>query len=160
MTENIVALADRAWAEARPKVSPFDLAGADVARWSDLPEPVVEFVVADLLHRRSAFLFAGDGGAGKSILCQTLATCVAAGHPFLGRTTMTGPAVFISGEDDRDILRNRHARICKALGLDPALLDGKLFVRSMTDGDMVLWREGKPTRLAEQLATDLASSNT
>jgi RecA-family ATPase len=157
MTENIVALADRAWAEARPKVSSFDLAGADVALWKYLPEPLVEFVVTDLLHRRSAFLVAGDGGAGKSILCQLLSTCVAVGHPFLGRATMQGPAVFITGEDDQDILRSRHHRICKALDLDPAQLDGRLFIRSMTDADMFLWRDGKPTRLAEQLATDLAS---
>jgi RecA-family ATPase len=158
MTDNIRVLADRMWAEAgHTKVSPFDLAGADVAHWRGLPEPVVEFVVADLLHRRSAILIAGDGGAGKSILCQLLSTCVAAGRPFLGRAVMSGPAVFISGEDDQDILRNRQARVCKALGLDPAQLDGKLYIRSMTDADMVIWREGEATDLAEQLASDLAS---
>jgi RecA-family ATPase len=157
MTENIVALADRAWAEARPKVSPFDLAGADVALWKGLPEPVVEFVVAELLHRRSAFLIAGDGGAGKSILCQLLVTSVAAGLPFLGRTVMSGPAVFITGEDDLDVLRSRQRRICEALALDPAQLDGKLFIRSMIDTDMALWRDGEATTLAEQLAADLVS---
>jgi RecA-family ATPase len=90
-------------------------------------------------------------------LCQLLSTCVAAGRPFLGRAVMSGPAVFISGEDDQDILRSRQARICKTLGLDPALLDGKLYIRSMTDADMVIWREGGATDLAEQLASDLAS---
>ena len=157
MTDNILALADRAWADSRPKLSPFDLAGADVALWNDLPEPLVEFVVADLLHRRSAFLVAGDGGAGKSILCQLLSTCVAVGAPFLGRATMQGRAVFITGEDDQDVLRIRHSRICKTLGLDPAQLEGKLSIRSMADTDMFLWSDGKPTKLAQLLATDLAS---
>ena len=155
--DNILSLADHAWEHNREKHSPFDLAGADVALWKDLPEPVVEFVVADLLHRRSAFLVAGDGGAGKSILCQLLATCVAAGSPFLGRATMQGRAVFTTGEDDQDILRFRQQRICEALDLDLAQLDGRLFIRSMTDADMVLWRDGKATKLAEKLATDLAS---
>lgn len=157
MTDNILALADRAWAESRPKLSPFDLAGADVALWNDLPEPSVEFVVADLLHRRSAFLVAGDGGAGKSILCQMLSTCVAVSAPFLGRATMQGRAVFITGEDDQDVLRIRHSRICKTLSLDPAQLEGKLSIRSMADTDMFLWSDGKPTKLAQLLATDLAS---
>jgi hypothetical protein len=155
--DNILALADRTWAESRAKLSPFDLAGADVALWNNLPEPSVEFVVADLLHRRSAFLVAGDGGAGKSILCQMLSTCVAVGAPFLGRATMQGRAVFITGEDDQDVLRMRHSRICQTLGLDPAQLEGKLSIRSMADTDMFLWSDGKPTKLAQLLATDLAS---
>ena len=65
--------------------------------------------------------------------------------------------MFITGEDDLDVLRSRQRRICEALALDRAQLDGKLFIRSMTDTGMFLWRDGKATKLAEQLATDLAS---
>ena len=78
-------------------------------------------MVADLLHRRSAFLIAGDGGAGKSILCQMLATCVAAGHPFLGRAVMSGPAVFITGEDDLDVLREGRLSIRSLSGHGPEM---------------------------------------
>ena len=62
-------------------------------------------------------LVAGDGGAGKSILMQIAATCVANGKPFVGKTVEKGPALYVTAEDPEEVVHIRQERINNALGL-------------------------------------------
>ena len=71
----------------------FDLANASVARWRDIDLEPLAFTVAELLPHNTAWLIGGDTGSGKSILMQTLCTCVAADLPFLGKAVRHGRAV-------------------------------------------------------------------
>lgn len=49
--------------------------------------------------------------------------------------------LFFSGEDGAAVLRQRVAKICRALAIDPASLDGKLFLLDASDIDPTLYRE-------------------
>lgn len=75
-------------------------------------------------------LMAADGGVGKTLFSQQLATCVAAGVDWLGKVNEPGPVLAFYCEDPLPELWRRQRGICRQLGVDPALLDGRLFIRS------------------------------
>jgi hypothetical protein len=135
----------------------FKLKDHFVDRWIDKVAPEVEWSVAELLPHAKASLVGGDAGSGKSILMQTCATCIAADIPFLGRQVRPGVAVYITGEDDEDIVHLRQERICKSLGVTLEQLKGRLIIRSMADEDLWLYRDGRPTSLADSLEQSLAA---
>lgn len=105
----------------------------------------MEFTVAEIIPHHTAWLIGGDSGSGKSILMQTLCTCIAADLPFLGRAVRHGRAVYVTGEDRDDILHARQLRIFKALGISFAEVGNNLLVRSMADREMWLFNEHGPT---------------
>jgi len=111
-----------------------------------VPLPVL---VADLVPDECAGILTGAGGGGKGILMQSLATCVASpDKPFLGRLTQHGRAAFITAEDTRRILINRQDKISRELGIAPEDLADSLILKSVTNEDMFLFRQGKRTGLA------------
>lgn len=130
---------------AKPAQRFFDLAHAQAERWRDKELPAMEFTVADLLPHHTAWLLGGDSGSGKSILMQTLCTCVAADHAFLGRAVRHGRAIYVTGEDRDDILHARQLRIFKALGLSWNDVGDNLLIRSMADQEMWLFGDRGPT---------------
>lgn len=134
-----------------------DLAFADVARWAGIDPPEVAFTVADLVPQAAVTVLGGDGGAGKGVLLQTAATCVAAGLPFLGHATRQGGAVYVSAEDPEGVLHARQARINADLGLDMSDLGGRLFIKSASERELYLFSDGKPTALASMLEDELAA---
>lgn len=134
----------------------FDLPAGYALHWLDKEVPPMGILVSDLIPDHMVSICAGDGGSGKSILMQTLATCVASlDKPFLGRATEHGRAVFITGEDPEYILHIRQVRICQALGLTLHDVGETLIVKSMADHDVFLFSEGKPTALAEKLEQEI-----
>jgi len=76
-----------------------------------------EFVVAPLMPRKALTLLSGAGGAGKSLLAQQAAVCIANGLPFLGFKCIQGPVLGVFCEDDEDELLRRAARMFEAFGL-------------------------------------------
>lgn len=86
-------------------------------------------------------LLAGHGGGGKSYVALSIAVHVALGLPFGERATTQTNVLFFSGEDGARILRQRLARICRELEIDPAQLDGKLHLLDASDMDPALHRE-------------------
>ena len=94
-----------------------------------------QFIWGDWLPLRQTTMLSGDGGVGKSLLSQQLATCVAAGRFFLGRPTMAGPTLYLTVEDDVDELMRRQFAICDALGIDFADLAGRLHLVSLAGED-------------------------
>ena len=44
-------------------------------------------------------------GEGKSTIAQLLLTCIAEGRPFLGRTVLAGPAIYVAAERGQEAAR-------------------------------------------------------
>lgn len=80
--------------------------------WQDQPMPQRRWLIPGLLIRGSVTLLGGDGGVGKSLLAQQLATAMAIGQPFLGIEPHADPVPSLSlfCEDDLEELhfRQRH----------------------------------------------------
>lgn len=98
----------------------------DTATWIGRNPPERRFIVDGWLARGTAALLVGEDGIGKSLLAQQLATCVAAGRPFLGMPVERAAAIYITCEDDADELWRRQRGINAALSLPadcaPAML--------------------------------------
>ncbi|MCB2077673.1 MAG: AAA family ATPase [Novosphingobium sp.] len=112
----------------------------DVAAWADVDPPPRKWMMERWLPRRRAAYITGKGGAGKSLLGQQLATCIALGLPFLGVETTQAPVIYLTAEDDTDELQRRQRDICRMLGISEAELKLKLFPLSLfgkSDNKMV-----------------------
>ncbi len=81
--------------------------------------PERDWLIPSVLIRRSITLFAGDGGTGKSLMCQQLQVAAALGADWLG-IPIRGPIQSFGFycEDDDDELDRRFASICKHYGVD------------------------------------------
>lgn len=120
--------------EARdPAPAPLSL--IDPAGWAGLGVPERSWKVKDYIPDRQATLLTGKGAAGKSLVSQQQATCIALGLPFLGVETVQTNALYITCEDDADELHRRQVAICANLGVDIQELSGKLFLLSL-QGEM------------------------
>lgn len=113
----------------------FDLADLidtiDPSEWEDCETPVREWLLDGWIPARQMTLLTGPGAAGKSLMTQQLATCVAMGRPFLG-TTVTGcRALYITCEDDLDELHRRQKSICAALNMSLPYLSERLYLASL-----------------------------
>ncbi len=86
-------------------------------------------------------LLAGHGGGGKSYVALNIAVHVALGMRFGSLATTQTKVLFFSGEDGAKVLRQRLAKICRALKIDLAQLDGKLHLLDASDIDPALHRE-------------------
>ncbi len=86
---------------------------------------------------------AGHGGGGKSFVALTVAVHVALGLPFGDLATTRTRTLFYSGEDGRRPLQQRLAKICRAMRIDMARLDGWLFMIDASDADPALFRENR-----------------
>jgi RecA-family ATPase len=129
------------------------IADAPASRWDGQEVPEQEFVIDGLAPRGRLANVAGVGGAGKGILMQTAATCIAAGLPFLGKETLQGPVAYYSCEDDDATLQHRQVRINDLLGLS-ATPEG-LFIRSYLGFDLTMFTRGKWTKLFDWLWADI-----
>ena len=125
-------------------VKPF---GAVMIHLPVVPTPIL---AADLIPYDCVTILTGDGGAGKGITLQTLCTTVAAlgAKPFMGRAVYprSGKAIFLTGEDTDQQLRNRQARTCKALEIDEQAVADTLILHSVAGREFYLWSDGKPTQ--------------
>jgi AAA domain/DnaB-like helicase N terminal domain len=99
------------------------------------------FVWDGLIPVGHVTLWGAHGGTGKSLMALMLAVSVAQGLPLFNVPTMPGRVVFFSGEDDGGLLRHRLGFICEGLGIDPADLEGKLFLVDATAHDPVLYAQ-------------------
>lgn len=71
--------------------------------------------------------FFGDGGLGKSLITQQLATCVVTGQSFYGLDVQRGPVMMVTCEDEPNELHWRQKAINRQLGVDMDEL-GKLVI--------------------------------
>jgi RecA-family ATPase len=103
----------------------------DPSEWADCPRPVRKWLLDRWIPAKQMTYFTGDGGAGKSLTGQQLATCVAMGRPFLGVATSMTAALYLTCEDDYEELHCRQKDICAGLGMTIEALHGRLHLMSL-----------------------------
>jgi len=110
-----------------------------ISELSTEPKPR-EWIVDSLVPANEVTSLYGDGGIGKSLLAQQLATAVSLGKPFLLKDTMQAPSLYISCEDDWDELQRRQFAINQSYGLLVGnAINGRLWSRTGFDNIMVTW---------------------
>ncbi len=121
------------WGDPGAAVDEFpDLPGeSGPDQWDGNKPPPREFVLDGWIARRAAGLLGGQDGVGKSLLAQLLATCGAAGAPFLGLPIIRQRAIYITCEDPTDEMHRRQESINASLGLTMADLKGWLKTYSL-----------------------------
>lgn len=97
---------------------PGDFIGAD--------PPVREWVVEGCLPRKQVTLLYGDGGLGKTLLAQQLATSMALNREWMGRKTSGGLTLCVFSEDDTDEIWRRQIDINRSANTDLQALSGKI----------------------------------
>ncbi|WP_380941800.1 AAA family ATPase [Sphingomonas floccifaciens] len=106
----------------------------DPGAWQDQPAPARTWALHEWIPTRQATYLTGAGSAGKSLLSQQLATCVALGRSFLGVETRQSVAIYLTCEDDADELHRRQLAICAALNVSARELSGKLHLITLAGG--------------------------
>lgn len=89
-------------------VDPSQLAGVNI--------PPLEWFVDGLIPHKTVTLLSGDGGLGKSLLMQQLATHATLGINWLGLEIRKCKAFGLFCEDSNEELWRRQDKICKAAG--------------------------------------------
>lgn len=131
---------------------------------NDSPFDVLPHYVERWIPQNEVTLLAGHGGSGKSYVALSIAVHVALGLTFGSLATIRSNVLFFSGEDGARVLQQRLAKLCRALEIDLAQLEGKLHLLDASDIDPALHRErrdvvaGRPvivtkTPLLDGLAT-------
>lgn len=95
-------------------------------------------VMRPYFPRRVATLLAGHGGVGKSMLALTIAAHVAPGRPWGPFEVEQGKAVFLSFEDEGDVVESRLRRIIDLYGLPAALVIENLTILDGSDAEAEL----------------------
>lgn len=80
--------------------------------------PARDWMVEGCFLRGSIALVSGNGGVGKSLLLQQLATSACLGLPWLGLHLKAGRALMLACEDDGDELHRRQWSINRSLNRD------------------------------------------
>lgn len=99
-------------------------------RWQSQNAPKQEWLMEPWLPKYRATLLTGDGGTGKSLFAQQLATAAALGAPMMGVPVNRQNAIYITCEDDLDELHRRQEGINKALCATMDDLNNRLFMLS------------------------------
>jgi hypothetical protein len=103
--------------------------------------PPRAWIVPDWLPEGEVTALYGDGGIGKTLLAQQLATAVATGMHFLGLPVQQMPVLAVLCEDATEELHRRQDAINRYLGcgMHPALSDLRLWPRVGTDNFLVMY---------------------
>lgn len=86
--------------------------------WQGRTPPARDWVVENCFLRGTVCMISGDGGVGKSLLMQQLATSFVLGRSWLGKSVQGGRAIYLACEDDQDELWRRQADINRSLGVE------------------------------------------
>jgi len=116
-----------------PALRPVSLANVMQASKDDWP-----CVVSFYFPRRVTTLLGGHGGVGKSMLALILAAHVAAGRPWGGLEVDHGRAVYLSFEDEADVVLQRLRRIIEHYELSPDAVQAHLRVFDGSDAETEL----------------------
>lgn len=100
-------------AEQEDELQPLHVIPA--TEWHGVEAPEREWAVTDWIPLKQATYLTGPGSAGKSLLGQQLATCLAFASPFFGLEVRQRPTFYVTCEDDADELHRRQKAICEAV---------------------------------------------
>lgn len=130
---------DLSWMHDDPDVIP--LLPRRPMAWADLkgrePQPRA-WAVQDWLPMGAAALLAGRGGIGKTLLAQTIGTCLAANLNYFADTPRPLRVLCWFGEDDHDELWRRQRDICTWAGIGMEDLVDSLVVQPYASQDITL----------------------
>ncbi len=118
--------------------------------WADEIPPPYDWIVDGCFLRGTVGMVSGDGGLGKSLLMQMLATSTALGRPWLGLATKRARSLLVACEDDMDELHRRQHAICRAYGCEPADL-GAMHLVSRVGEDSLLMEFDRRTDAPKRL---------
>ncbi len=93
------------------------LAPINLAIWDGVEPPARDWIVPDWIPSGCVTTLYGDGGTGKSLLAQMLATACATGGAWLGLPVTRCPVIGLWCEDDSAELISRQAAINAAMGV-------------------------------------------
>ncbi|MCF3595466.1 AAA family ATPase [Rhodobacteraceae bacterium LMO-12] len=113
-----------------------------------------EWLVQELVPKKTVTLFSGDGGTGKSLLALQLAVAVAAQTAWVGKTVNSGGVIYLSAEDDDDELHRRLDDILRAEGRSYDDLPA-LTLRSLAGEDALLAIESGVALMQTELFKEL-----
>lgn len=125
-------------------------------KWHGRSAPAADWMVDGCFMRGTVAILAGDGGLGKTLICQQLMTAVALGKRWMGLRTCTARSLGVFCEDDKATLQRRQEAINRHYGCTMLDLDA-MRMESMIDREFVLMRfpqwggEGKRQRAFDQL---------
>lgn len=103
--------------------------------------PTREWLYDRHLIRRFVSATFAPGGVGKTILLIVEALAMATGRPLLGAKTREPLTVWLVNlEDPREELERRIAAVCLHYDIDPAEIDGRLYVDSGREAEVVIAR--------------------
>lgn len=108
--------------ELLPFVTPGD--------WHGTFAPERAWLIDQWIPDGRATLLSGDGGSGKSLIAQQMATCVAIGTPFMGIEIERVRSMYVTCEDDPAELHRRQDGINRALQTDHGLVGSELMLVS------------------------------
>lgn len=113
------------------------LAWINPVTWEGQPEKPAEWLMPGFIPHKQVSLLYGDGGIGKTLLAQQIATAMAAGKDCLGQRVTPGRVMCFFCEDSADELHRRQNAINRALGVTHSDL-GNLRITSRVDGGNIL----------------------
>lgn len=133
---------------AKPRVPPtedpetesprFERRPIDWASLKDQTPPERDWAVRDWFGMGYPTLFAGQPGLGKTLIAQTVATCLAIGRGYIDYAPKARRVLMLAGEDDQNELWRREIAICEWLGVDFEAVSKNLIIESYADRDMTL----------------------
>jgi hypothetical protein len=100
-----------------------------------LPVPRQEWLVENFIPKGEVTLLSGDGGLGKTMLLQQLATAAAVGRDWLGLPVRSGRTFALFCEDRDAVLHARQTSINRKLELSFSDLGGQFLWKSAVDDD-------------------------
>ena len=124
-------------------------------RWVGRTPTPSRFVIDKLVPLGFVTLLVSAGGRGKTLLMQTMMTCIAGNRPFLGLDVEEGEAIGLFCEDDDDELHRRQERICNEYDVDFSQVAARLFPTSGVGYDTILYEPNKWTELFDQIESEL-----
>jgi len=97
------------------------------------PAPPTAFIWDGLLPRGVVTFMSAHGGTGKSTIALMLGVAAAFGLPLFGLSTTPCKTLFVSLEDNANIVRLRLANICRLWDIDPLALADRFFIVDGTE---------------------------
>ena len=88
--------------------------------------PPIPFIWEGLIPENQMGLLIGDGGSFKSLLALYLGCCIATGTKLLGRDVKQGKMVYISHEDNKQVVFERLKWVRQNLALDSKMISKNL----------------------------------
>jgi RecA-family ATPase len=126
-------------ADQTPEARPLSL--LDPCAWTRDP-PARQWTVPDWIPRNHVTGLYGDGGVGKSLLAQQLASCVALALPWVGLETLPGRALGVFCEDSAEELERRQSDINRALGVEARNLESLRLLSRFGEDNTLLFFDG------------------